>query len=324
MSDEHAAATADDSAANQLLAISEEVADAIARGRAVVALESTLITHGLPRPLHLEAARAAETAVRAGGATPATIAISGRRIRIGLTPHELEQLGAAREPWKVSRGDMAAALGRDEWAGTTVSATMIAAHLAGIAVFATGGIGGVHRGGEQSLDISADLDELARTPVAVVCAGPKSMLDVRRTLEVLETKGVPVVGWGTDELAGFFSRTSGLPVRIRVDSAIQAADLVRRQLALGLTSAILFAVPIPAEAEIPHRELAGMIDQAHADAHRAEVHGPGVTPWILARLAELTEGRSTRANLALIENDARIAADLAVALRVTDGDPPRR
>jgi len=299
---------------NELLAIADEVAEALRAGRAVVALESTLITHGLPHPLNHEAARRAEAAVRAAGAVPATIAIGGRRIRVGLSPDELAAIADATALKKVSRQDLAAALGRDAWAGTTVSATMICAHLAGIAVFATGGIGGVHRGGERSLDISADLDELGRTPLAVVCAGPKSILDVPRTMEALETRGVPVVGWGTDELPGFFSRGSGLPVGNRVDGASEAADLVRRHLALGLASAILFTVPIPESAAIPREAMESVIQRAEADAESAGVRGPAATPWILSRVADFTDGRSVTANLALIENDARVGAELALAL----------
>ncbi len=296
------------------LEVAPEVAAALAEGRPVVALESTLITHGLPFPHNLEAASRAEDAVRAGGAVPATVAIGGGAIRVGLDRGGLEELAQVVGAWKVTRQNMAAALGRGAWSGTTVSATMIAARMAGVEVFATGGIGGVHRGGERSMDISADLDELARTPVAVVCAGPKSILDVPRTLEVLETRGVPVVGWDTDELAGFFSVASGISLAQRVGSAREAADLVRRQRALGLASGILFCVPIPAQAALPREITELAIGQAEAEAAAAGVRGPRSTPWILSRVAELTEGRSVQANLALIENDARIGAELASAL----------
>jgi len=298
-----------------LLAIAPEVSDALAVGRPVVALESTLITHGLPHPLALDAARRAEAAVRAGGAVPATIAVADGRIRVGLTSDELEALAAEPAPWKVSRQNLAASLGRAGWSGTTVAATMIAAHGSGISVFATGGIGGVHRGGGRSMDVSADLDELARTPVAVVCAGPKSILDVALTMEVLETRGVPVVGWGTHELAGFFSTGSGQPVPMRIDSAGEAAALARRHWALGLGSGLLFAVPLSSHQGIPRDEMEAVIARAEAEATRAGVFGPATTPWILSRLAELTGGRTVAANLALIENDAHIAASLAVALR---------
>jgi len=279
----------------------------------VVALESTLITHGLPPPRNLDAARSAEAAVRAGGAVPATVAISNGRILVGLSPDELEALAAAAGPAKVSTRDLAAALGRPGWSGTTVSATMIAAHLSGISVFATGGIGGVHRGGELSLDVSADLAELARTPVAVVCAGPKSILDVGRTLEVLESSGVPVVGWATDEVPGFFSRSSGWPTSARVDGAGDAAALLARQWALGL-GGVLFCVPLPEDEALPRDVAEGAIETALRDAEAAGVHGPASTPYVLGRVAELTGGRSVAANLALIEHNASVAAEIAMAL----------
>lgn len=301
--------------ASSLLAIAPEVRDALSGGQPVVALESTLITHGLPHPLAIEAAQRAEAAVRAGGAVPATIAVADGQIRVGLSERELVALAAEPAPWKVSRQNLAAALGRTGWSGTTVAATMIAAHRCGIEVFATGGIGGVHRGGESSMDISADIDELARTPVVVVCAGPKSILDVPRTMELLETRGVPVVGWGTDELAGFFSVRSGLPLTVRVDSADEAAALIMRHRALGLGSGLLFAVPLPADQAVAQEEVQAAIDQAESEAARAAVRGPATTPWVLSRLAELTDGRTVTANLALIENDARVAASLAVALK---------
>jgi len=297
-----------------LQVLSGEVAAALKAGQPVVALESTLITHGLPYPANLEAAGRAEAAVRAGGAVPATVAISGGAIRVGLDRIGLEELARAEGAWKVTRQNLATAVAREGWSGTTVSATMIAARLTGIEVFATGGIGGVHRGGERTMDVSADLEELARTAVAVVCAGPKSILDVPRTMEVLETRGVPVVGWGTDELPGFFSVGSGIALHQRVESRHQAAGLVRRQRALGLASGILFCVPIPAGAALPREEAEAAIAQAEQDAAAAGVRGPRSTPWVLARVAELTGGRSVRANLALIENNARMAAELARAL----------
>ena len=297
-----------------LISPSDEVAAALDAGRPVVALESTLITHGLAYPANLAAARRSEAAVRAGGAIPATVALHDGRILVGLDDARLEDLGQATGVPKVSRQNLSGVLGDRGWAGTTVAATMIAARLAGIRVFATGGIGGVHRGGEDSLDISADLDELGRTPVAVVCAGPKSILDVGRTLEVLETRGVPVVGWGTSEVPGFFSRTSGHRAPLRVDDAVGAASLMRRHAALGLDSGILFCVPIPEEAAIPQAEMEAVISAAVRDVEARGVHGPASTPAVLARVAELTAGRSVVANLALIEHDARVAASLAVAL----------
>jgi pseudouridine-5'-phosphate glycosidase len=279
----------------------------------VVALESTLVTHGLPPPRNLEAAMRAEAAVRGRGAVPATVAIRDGRILVGLAPDELQALAIATRPTKVSTRDLAAALGRPGWGGTTVSATMIAAHHTGIRVFATGGIGGVHRGGELSLDVSADLAELARTPVAVVCAGPKSILDVGRTLEVLESSGVPVVGWGTDEMPGFLSRASGWPVSERVDDAAQAAGLLARQWALGL-GGVLFCVPLPEDVALPRDVAQAAIEAALRDAEATGIHGPASTPFVLARVAELTHGRSVEANLALIENNAGVAAEIAVAL----------
>ena len=230
---------------HERLLIHPEVRQALDDHRAVVALESTIVTHGLPRPRNLEAARASEEAVRKAGATPATVAIKDGHIRVGLSSDELGALAEADDVPKVSRQNLAAVLAGDGWAGTTVSATMIASHKAGIAVFATGGIGGVHRGGQSSMDVSADLDELARTPVTVVCAGPKSILDVGRTLEALETRGVPVVAWRSDTVAGFYSRSSGHTAPMRVDEAEEAAALVRTQRQLGLEGGVLVTVPLP-------------------------------------------------------------------------------
>jgi len=297
-----------------LISLSAEVAAALAAAGPVVALESTLITHGLSYPANLDAARRSEAAVRAGGAVPATVATHDGRIMVGLDDAQLEDLGRAAGVPKVSRQNLSGVLGQPGWAGTTVAATMIAAQLAGIRVFATGGIGGVHRGGEDSLDISADLDELARTPVAVVCAGPKSILDVGRTLEVLETRGVPVVGWATDDVPGFYSRTSGHPAPLRVDDAAAAAALMMRHATLGLTSGILFCVPLPEAAAIPQAEMETVIADAVRDVEAQGIHGPASTPAVLARVAALTGGRSVIANLALIEHNAAIAAKLAVAL----------
>jgi pseudouridine-5'-phosphate glycosidase len=291
-----------------------EVRDALAGGRAVVALESTLITHGLAHPQNLDAALRSERAVRAAGAVPATVAVRDGEIVVGLTADELAELAQVQGARKASRATLAVALNEGGWAGTTVSATMIAASLAGIRVFATGGIGGVHRGGATSLDISADLDELARTPVVVVCAGPKSVLDVDLTLEYLETQGVPIVGWGTRELAGFFARESGRTLAASVSGADDAARLAVSHWELGLGSGLLVCVPAPAETALSRDEAESAIAQAVADSEAASIHGPAATPWILARVAELTNGRSVAANLALIENNARVAAEIAVAL----------
>ena len=299
------------------LVVAARVRDALAAGRPVVALESTLITHGFVAPLNLDAARRAEAAVRAGGAEPATVAIHDGRLLVGLSDDELEALAAAPSPRKASRATLALALSAGGWAGTTVSATMIAAHLAGIRAFATGGIGGVHRGGAQTLDISADLDELARTPVLVVCAGPKSMLDVDLTLEYLETSGVPVLGWGTTELAGFYARSSGRTLAGSVSDAAHAARVATAHWNLGLGSGLVIAAPIPAEFALADDEADQAIAQAIRDANDAGVHGPAATPFVLARVAELTSGRSVQANLALIENNARVAAQIASALTGT-------
>ena len=296
------------------LTISAEVGDALAAGRPVVALESTLITHGLPAPANLAVALASEAAVRREGATPATIAIRGGRLLVGLSADELALLAAATGAAKASRHNLAAVLGGGGWAGTTVSATMIVAHLAGIRVLATGGIGGVHRGGAASMDVSADLDELARTPVLVVCAGPKSILDVRLTLEVLESRGVPVVGLAVDELPGFFSRTSGLPLHVRVETPAEAAALARRHWSLGMAGGIVVTTPVPAAAALGSEEAGRAIERALAEAEAGGIGGPAATPWILARVAELTGGRSTVANVALIEHDAEVGARIAAAL----------
>lgn len=301
------------------LELSPTVQAALEAGRPVVALESTLITHGFAAPLNLEAARRAEAAVRQAGAEPATVAVHDGRLRVGLTDAQLGELAAARSPRKASRATLGVSLAEGGWAGTTVSATMIAARLAGIRVFATGGIGGVHRGGAQSLDISADLDELARTPVLVVCAGPKSMLDVDLTLEYLETRGVPVVGWQTRRLAGFYSRDSGLRLAASVADAAQAALLATAHWDLGLASGIVLSVALPEEVALPADEAEAAIERAVADAERAGAHGPATTPFTLARIAELTGGRSVTANLALIENNARVAAQVAVELARRSG-----
>jgi pseudouridylate synthase len=307
---------------HEVLELAPPVARALADGRGVVALESTLITHGFAPPLNLEVARRAQAAVRAVGAEPATIAVHGGRLKVGVSDAELEALAAEEGALKASRATLALALAGGGWAGTTVSATMIAAHLAGIGVFATGGIGGVHRGGERTMDVSADLDELARTPVLVVCSGPKSILDVDLTLEYLETRGVPVVGWGTSELAGFWSVGSGRRLAASVADASEAADLAARHWQLGLGSGLVIAAPVPQAAALGREETDAAISKALADAGAAGVHGPASTPWVLARVAELTGGRSVEANMALIENNARIAAEIALRLVATGGPAP--
>lgn len=337
-------------------ALSDDVRDAIAAGRPVVALESTLISHGLPWPRNLEVARASEAAVREGGAVPATVAVHDGALLVGMTDAWLEELARARDVPKASRQNLAAVLAQGGWAGTTVSATMIAASLAGIRVFATGGIGGVHRGalgtataarpsgmpgagtaagssgqgatsgaagpgpGASSapavatFDISADLDELARTQVLVVCSGPKSILDAALTLEYLETRGVPVIGFGTDEVAGFWSRESGLQVPVRCDAPADVAAIARRHWQVPRAGGMLVAVPVPREAALPRAEADQAIERAIGEAAAAGVRGPATTPWLLSRIAALTGGRSVAANVALIENNARVAADIAAAL----------
>jgi pseudouridine-5'-phosphate glycosidase len=305
------------------LVVAPEVADALAAGRAVVALESTLISHGLPYPQNLEVATASEAAVRESGAVPATVAIRAGRLLVGLDAPTLEALATASagSVRKAARPSLAVALADGGWAATTVSATMIAAHAAGIRVFATGGIGGVHRGAlagsasvAPTLDISSDLEELARTPIAVVCAGPKAILDVPATLEYLETRGVPVVALGQADVPGFYARSSGVAAPYVAPDLDAAAAIVATQLALGLGGGILVGVPIPADAALPDGVAHDAVERAVAEAVSAGVAGPALTPWLLGRIAELTGGASLRANTALIENDARVAGRLAIRL----------
>jgi len=299
---------------NALLDVSEEVATALSEGRAVVALESTIISHGMPYPENLTTAREVEQVVRDHGAVPATIALIDGRLKAGLDEAALEALAKPGDVAKASRRDLAALVARGATAGTTVASTMYIAALAGIPVFATGGIGGVHRGAELSFDVSADLIELGGTAVTVVCAGAKSILDLPKTLEVLETHGVPVVGVGTDEFPAFFSRRSGLPVAHRVETAEELAGLVAAQRRLGLAGGVLVANPIPETDALAAEEIDGIIEQALGDAAARGVAGKDVTPYLLARINELTGGRSLIANVALIRNNAAFAADLSVAL----------
>ena len=296
------------------LDVGADVRRALDAGSAVVALESTIITHGMPHPQNVTTAQAVEAVVRANGAVPATIAIIGGRIKVGLTADELAWLGTATDVLKVSRADLPYAVASGRHGSTTVAATMICAHLAGIPVFATGGIGGVHRGVEETLDISADLDELASTPVAVVCAGAKAILDLPRTLEYLETRGVPVVGYGTDRLPAFWSRDSDLPVPIRLDTPQEVADLIRAKERLGLKGGVLVANPIPADDEIPFAEMRRVVDAALASARAAGVTGKAVTPFLLSHLNAVTGGRSLTSNIALVKNNAALAARIAAAL----------
>jgi pseudouridine-5'-phosphate glycosidase len=296
------------------LAFSAEVTRARQTGAPIVALESTIITHGMPFPQNLETARRVEAEVRAAGAVPATIAAIAGRLHIGLEPAELEGFASATGVMKLSRADLAACLASGRTGATTVAATMIAAHLAGIAVFATGGIGGVHRGAETSFDVSADLHELARTPVTVVAAGAKAILDLPKTLEVLETLGVPVIAVGRDEFPAFWSRSSGLPAPLRMDrpEEIARAHLMRARLGIG--GGQLVANPIPAEDEITRERIVPAIEAALAEAAARGIAAKEVTPFLLSRIFELTDGRSLPANIALVLNNARMAARIAAAI----------
>jgi pseudouridylate synthase len=298
--------------ASSLITLNREAADALAEGRPVVALESTLITHGLPQPDNLDTARAVEAAVRDAGATPATIAILHGQITVGLDDAQLEYLAGAPGVRKCSRRDLGTVVAQGLDGATTVAGTMIVAARVGIRVFATGGIGGVHRG--HPFDISADLAELERTPVTVVCAGAKSLLDLPLTLEQLETRGVPVIGYGTDELPAFYSRASGLRVDSRADTPDQVAAIVRARRALGLSGGELVAVPIPAMDELPRAEAENAIAEATRRADEQGISGAAVTPLVLGRMMELTNGRSLRANVALLLNNARVAAEIAKAM----------
>ncbi len=293
---------------------SPEVAAALAEGAAVVALESTIVTHGLPWPRNLETARALEAAVRAEGAVPATIAVLEGRLRIGLDTAQLEALARAPETAKLSRADLAVQMASGGDGSTTVAATMIAARLAGIECLATGGIGGVHRGAERSFDVSADLDELARTAVTVVCAGAKAILDLPKTLEALETRGVPVIGWRTDAFPAFWSRDCGLACPLRMEREDQVARAHRLRAGLGIAGGQLVANPIPEAAEIPYADIAPVLDAAVAQAESEGIAGKEVTPFLLARVLEATGGRSLEANVALVEDNARLAARIALAL----------
>jgi pseudouridine-5'-phosphate glycosidase len=281
----------------------------VREARAVVALETTIVTHGMPYPENVATALLLEQEIRSKGAVPATIAVIGGTIRVGLSDDELEWLGSAKGILKLSRNDLPYALASGKHGATTVAATMICAHRAGIRVFATGGIGGVHRGAETTFDISADLEELARTQVAVVCAGAKALLDLPKTLEYLETRGVPVVGYRTDEFPAFWSRSSGLPVPVRLDSAEEIARMLEY-----VEDGAVICNPVDAADEIPPREMAGLIDAAVTEAAGRGITGKAVTPYILARILEMSGGRSLRTNIALVKSNARLAAEIAAAL----------
>jgi len=302
-----------DNSFNEYLDIAPDVADALQAGKPVVALESTIISHGMPYPKNVETAAAVENIVREAGATPATIAILNGRLKVGLSVDEIRHLGKqGTEVIKCSRRDLPFVIARKEDGATTVAATMIIAAMAGIRVFATGGIGGVHRGVQETLDISADLEELGRTSVAVVCAGIKSVLDIGRTLEYLETRGVPVVGFGTDTLPAFYTRESGFGVDYRVDTAADVAAAMNIKWDMGLEGGMVIAVPIPEEHALDRDEIDGVIDEAITEMQRQDITGKDTTPFLLARIAERTGGRSLEANIQLVKNNVRIAAEIAV------------
>jgi pseudouridylate synthase len=297
-----------------LLTLSPEVAAARSAGRPIVALESTIITHGMPYPQNVETARLVEQDVRAAGAVPATIAVMAGQIHIGLTDAELTTLGQAQDVMKLSRADLAVCLASGATGATTVAATMICAHLAGIRVFATGGIGGVHRGAADTFDISADLMELAQTPVTVVCAGAKAILDIPKTLEVLESQGVPVIAYGQYDLPAFWSRSSGLRAPLRMDTAARIAAAHNMRAQLGLPGGQLVCNPIPLADEIPRNIIVPFIEAALTEAQTKGIAAKAVTPFLLQRIFELTHGRSLTANIALVRNNARLAAAIAQEL----------
>ena len=299
---------------NRFLDVNPEVAEAIAQGKPVVALESTIISHGMPYPQNVETALNVENIIRQNGAVPATIAIIGGRLKAGLTKEEIEYFGKKGQAIaKASRRDLAVLCARGEDGATTVTTTMIIAHMAGIQVFATGGIGGVHRGAETTMDISADLEELGRTPVMVVCAGAKSILDLGLTLEYLETHGVPVIGYGTEELPAFYTRTSGFKVDYRIDTPEELAAAFKAQNDMGLGSGMLVTNPIPEEFSRDPKVINAAIDQAIAECKEKGIHGKATTPFLLARVAEITGGDSLASNIQLVYNNAKVAAQTAKA-----------
>jgi len=298
---------------NKYLDIKPEVAEALAAGKPVVALESTIISHGMPYPQNVETALAVEQIIRDNGAVPATIAIIGGRLKAGLTPEEIEYFGKKGQAiTKASRRDLAVICARGMDGATTVTTTMIIAHMAGIKVFATGGIGGVHRGAEVTMDISADLEELGQTPVMVVCAGAKSILDLGLTLEYLETKGVPVLGYGTSELPAFYTRQSGFKVDYRVDTPAELAAIFKASHDMGLKSGMLVTNPIPEEFAMPKEVIDAAIEQAIGECNAKGIKGKETTPFLLARVSELTGGDSLSSNIRLVFNNAKVAALTAV------------
>jgi len=300
---------------HQFLLYSPEVAAARTAGKAIVALESTIISHGMPYPQNVEMANEVEQIIRDAGAVPATIAIIGGKICIGLSPEQLELLATSPDAMKVSRRDLPFVLSQSKLGATTVAATMICAELAGISVFVTGGIGGVHRGAETSFDISADLQELARTSVAVVCAGVKSILDIGLTLEYLETHGVPVVSIGQPGFPAFFTRESGYDADFQIDTAAEQAAFIQTKWQLGLKGGVVISNPVPAADAMPTAEIDAITSQALQEAADGGVTGKRVTPYLLARIKQLTGGRSLATNIALVKNNARAGAALACAMR---------
>ena len=300
---------------NKYLDISPEVQVALAANRPVVALESTIISHGMPYPQNVETALKVEQTIRDGGATPATIAIIGGRLKAGLSPEEIEHLGKkGREVAKASRRDLPVLVAKKQDGATTVTTTMIIAAMAGIKVFATGGIGGVHRGATTTMDISADLEELAQTPVMVICAGAKSILDLGLTLEYLETKGVPVIGYGTEELPAFYTRTSGLKTDYRLDTPEELAQAFKAKLDMGLKGGMLVTNPIPEEYSMDPERINKAIDEAVKEAEEQGIHGKETTPFLLARIKDITGGDSLASNIRLVLNNAALAAATAKAL----------
>jgi pseudouridylate synthase len=298
---------------NPFISIQPEVQQALAEGRPVVALESTIIAHGMPYPKNVQTALEVEAVVREAGAVPATIAILGGKCRVGLPPEEIEYFGQATDVWKVSLCDLPYVVSKGLYGATTVAATMRIAAMAGIRIFVTGGIGGVHRGAETTMDISADLTEMGQTSVAVVSAGVKSILDIGLTLEYLETKGIPVVTAGQDAFPSFYSRQSGFSSPLRLDTPKEIAALLHTKWALGLQGSVLIANPVPAGQEVPAAEMEGHIEQALAAAARQNIKGKKLTPFLLKYIADHTRGESLEANIALIRNNARLGAEVAVA-----------
>ncbi|MFC5603198.1 pseudouridine-5'-phosphate glycosidase [Sporosarcina koreensis] len=298
----------------QYLTYSQEVQEAMETGKPVVALESTIISHGMPYPQNVQTAREVEQIIRDNGAVPATIALIDGKIKIGLSDEELEMFGNSQGVAKASRRDLAYLIATKQLGATTVATTMIAASLAGIKIFVTGGIGGVHRGAEKTMDISADLEELAQTDVAVICAGAKSILDLGLTLEYLETNGVPVIGYGTDVLPAFFTRESDFGLNIRVDEPETVADILRVKWDLGLKGGAVIANPIPEADAMDKSFIDGIIEDALKEAEEQNIAGKDVTPFMLGKVKDLTEGRSLEANIALVKNNAVVGAKIAVAL----------